>query len=112
MESHDATAVVVLEEAMVRILEYDLSQRQVSDWRRAQAVLLRLTRLVNTQYFADALQPLRWCVCALSPLPQDKEGNPHGEHAHDVYTLLGPPSAGVYRGPRKIQVVRSSLEGA
>ncbi|GLC32960.1 hypothetical protein PLESTB_000386100 [Pleodorina starrii] len=36
---------------------------------------------------------------------QDKEGNPHGEHAHDVYTLLDHPSADVYRGPRTLTVV-------
>jgi hypothetical protein len=36
---------------------------------------------------------------------QDKEGNPHGEHAHDVYTLLDNPSVGVYRGPRTLKVV-------
>eukprot|EP00775_Hariotina_reticulata_P012945 gene12945-13073_t len=29
---------------------------------------------------------------------QDKENNPHGEHAHDVWQLLAPVSQSVYRG--------------
>ncbi|KAG2493332.1 hypothetical protein HYH03_008467 [Edaphochlamys debaryana] len=36
---------------------------------------------------------------------QDRESNPHGEHAHDVYRLLNPPSQGVYRGPRSFPIV-------
>lgn len=29
---------------------------------------------------------------------QDKEGNPHGEHAHDAWQILQPLSAAVWRG--------------
>lgn len=36
---------------------------------------------------------------------QDRESNPHGEHAHDVYRLLAPPSGAVYRGPLAVKVV-------
>ncbi|KAG2450544.1 hypothetical protein HYH02_005045 [Chlamydomonas schloesseri] len=36
---------------------------------------------------------------------QDREGNPHGEHAHDVYRLLSPAAPDVYRGPHTLPVV-------
>ncbi|PNH01726.1 hypothetical protein TSOC_012377 [Tetrabaena socialis] len=42
---------------------------------------------------------------------QDRDGNPHGEHAHDVYRLLQPPSPGVYRGPRVVMVVQGGEGG-
>lgn len=31
---------------------------------------------------------------------QDKEGNPHGEHAHDVWIPLDPVPAWVFRGTK------------
>ncbi|KAG2440910.1 hypothetical protein HXX76_003763 [Chlamydomonas incerta] len=43
---------------------------------------------------------------------QDREGNPHGEHAHDVYRLLSPATPGVYRGPRTLSVIVKAPGGA
>ncbi|PNW80635.1 hypothetical protein CHLRE_07g325714v5 [Chlamydomonas reinhardtii] len=42
---------------------------------------------------------------------QDREGNPHGEHAHDVYRLLSPATPGLYRGPRTLSVMVRAPDG-
>lgn len=44
------------------------------------------------------LAALRRVVDAAFGQRQDKAHNPHGEHAHDVWQLLEPLPAAVYRG--------------